>query len=165
MRWTRMPRRTNAADVDGEGVWSWPPDAEAKRVSVHRSRVMGARKPGLQGERAISRNTIAQGRPDAQAKPVVTAASFFICWRAMGAACTRPSLRPLIVEGDADQDPDAICAAGMRTRVSELFLKIAVRHCEARSAEAIQTVAAEKVWIASRSLSSGRASRGPGGSQ
>ena len=22
--------RTNGADADGEGVWSWPPDAEAK---------------------------------------------------------------------------------------------------------------------------------------
>jgi hypothetical protein len=33
------------------------------------------------------------------------------------------------------------------------------------SAEAIQTVAAETFWIASRSLSSGRASRGPAGSQ
>jgi hypothetical protein len=29
----------------------------------------------------------------------------------MGAACTRPSLRPHF-EGDADQDPDAISAAG-----------------------------------------------------
>jgi len=41
--------------------------------------------------------TIAQGRPDVQAKPVVTAASFFYCWRAMGAVGTRPSLRPLSI--------------------------------------------------------------------
>jgi hypothetical protein len=37
--------------------------------------------------------------PDDLAEPVVTAASFFICWRAMGEAFTRHSLRPLIAEG------------------------------------------------------------------
>ena len=30
MRWTRMARQTNVANADGEVVWSWPPDAEAK---------------------------------------------------------------------------------------------------------------------------------------
>src|SRR5215475_13087317 len=30
MRWTRLVRETNASDADGEVVWSWPPDAEAK---------------------------------------------------------------------------------------------------------------------------------------
>jgi hypothetical protein len=40
------------------------------------------------------------------------------------------------------------------------------RHCEERSDEAIQTAAAEIVWIASRSLSSGRPKwAGPVGSQ
>jgi hypothetical protein len=63
------------------------------------SRMMGARKPGPQGERAISRKTIAQGRPGDQAEPVVSAASFFVCWRAMGAAGARSSLRPLVLEG------------------------------------------------------------------
>jgi hypothetical protein len=32
---------------------------------------------------------------DDLAEPVVTAASFFICWRAMGEAVARHSLRPL----------------------------------------------------------------------
>jgi hypothetical protein len=32
---------------------------------------------------------------------VVTAACYFCCRRAMGAACIRHSLRPLLVEGDA----------------------------------------------------------------
>jgi hypothetical protein len=32
MRWTRMLRQTSAVNADGEGVWSWPPDAEAKRA-------------------------------------------------------------------------------------------------------------------------------------
>src|SRR5262245_49930730 len=33
--------------------------------------------------------------PVVPAEPVVTAASFFFCWRAMGAASIRHSLRPL----------------------------------------------------------------------
>jgi hypothetical protein len=48
------------------------------------SRAMGARKPGSQGERAISVKTIAQGMPDVLAEPVVTAACFLFCRRAMG---------------------------------------------------------------------------------
>jgi hypothetical protein len=46
--------------------------------------------------------TIAQGVPDDLAEPVVTAACFFCCRRAMGEAFTRHSLRPLFnFEGDA----------------------------------------------------------------
>ena len=30
MRWTRRSRQTNVILADGEVVWSWPPDAEAK---------------------------------------------------------------------------------------------------------------------------------------
>jgi hypothetical protein len=37
--------------------------------------------------------------PDDPAGPVVTAASFFVCWRAMGEAVARHSLRPLTFEG------------------------------------------------------------------
>ena len=32
MRWTRELRKTNAANVDGEVVWSWRPDAGVKLV-------------------------------------------------------------------------------------------------------------------------------------
>jgi hypothetical protein len=92
--------RTNDADADGEVVWSWRPDAGAKSAMMLRiTLVTGARKPGPRGERERSRNTIAQGRPDVLAEPVVTAACYFCCRRAMGAACTRPSLRPLYFEG------------------------------------------------------------------
>jgi hypothetical protein len=63
------------------------------------SLMTGARKPGPRGERDISRKTIAQGMPDDPAEPVVTAASFFCCWRAMGEALTRHSLRPLVYRG------------------------------------------------------------------
>jgi hypothetical protein len=30
MRWPRRSRQTNVASADGEVVWSWPSDAEAK---------------------------------------------------------------------------------------------------------------------------------------
>ena len=43
----------------------------------------------------ISRKTIAQGMPVDPADPVVTAACFFCCRRAMGEAIARHSLRPL----------------------------------------------------------------------
>ena len=45
-------RKTTGLDVDGEIVWSWPPDAEVKLADVlGASRAMGANKPGPQGER------------------------------------------------------------------------------------------------------------------
>jgi len=52
--------------------------------------------PALQGEHEAAVKTIAQGMPVVPAEPVVTAACFFCCRRAMGAACIRHSLRPLI---------------------------------------------------------------------
>src|SRR5690349_24297133 len=94
MRWTRaLVRRTRhprTAKACGPGLPTLRPSC-ADDVSA----AMGARKPGSQGERAISVKTIAQGMPDDPADPVVTAASFFYCWRAMGEALTRHSLRPL----------------------------------------------------------------------
>jgi hypothetical protein len=41
MRWMRqhqaLLRKTNDSDADGEVVWSWPPDAEAKFASCSTS--------------------------------------------------------------------------------------------------------------------------------
>jgi hypothetical protein len=51
------------------------------------SLMMGATKPGPQGERAISVKTIAQGMPDDLAEPVVTAACYFFA----GGPWVRPS--------------------------------------------------------------------------
>jgi hypothetical protein len=61
----------------------------------------GGNKAGHRGERAISRKTIAQGRPDASAEPVCSCAHLFVqlAHETAGAACTRSSLRPLISEG------------------------------------------------------------------
>ena len=54
--------------------------------------------PVHQGERGAAVKTIVQGMPVDPAKPVVTAACFFCCRRAMGEAITRHSLRPLSIE-------------------------------------------------------------------
>jgi hypothetical protein len=56
-------------------------------------------KPRSPGRARISRKAIARGMPVAPAEPVVTAACFFCCRRAMGAASIRHSLRPLSLRG------------------------------------------------------------------
>jgi hypothetical protein len=51
-----MARATNVAGADGEVVWSRPPDAEVKlAMMLGITPMMGARKPGPQGELDISR--------------------------------------------------------------------------------------------------------------
>ena len=54
---------TSVADAYGEVVWSRRPDAGVKSCGKARE-AMVARKPGRQGERDISRKTIARGRPE-----------------------------------------------------------------------------------------------------
>ncbi len=125
--------RTNDADADGEGVWSWRPDAGAKvGDDACITLVTGAKKHGPRGERAGNRNTIAQGRPDDLAEPVVTAACVFCCRRAMGAACTRPSLRPLYFEmALCGTNSDATGVARSRGRAfrSLVFRRLAFLGC------------------------------------
>jgi len=102
MRWTagwsaRLPRgRSHPGGRRSRVVlvprrWDQPPGQEPGATE--------ANKPGTPGSARISRKTIAQGMPDVPAGPVVTAACFPCCRRAMGAACTRHSLRPLNFEG------------------------------------------------------------------
>ena len=98
------------------------------------SRAMGARKPGSQGEHAISVKTIAQGMPDVLAEPVVSAASFSICWRAMGAASTRHSLRPLTFRGP---EHEAQLGRDIAARIHSLVSSVIARRV---SAEAIQSL-------------------------
>jgi hypothetical protein len=56
--------------------------------------------------------------PDDLAEPVVTAASFFCCWRAMGEAFTRHSLHPLNFEGEHDAQLGRNGAAGLIEHVT-----------------------------------------------
>src|SRR6266436_5572348 len=62
---------------------------------------MVSQKAGSPGRSRISRKAIAQGRPEASAKPVCSGAAFLcnIAHETAGAARTRSSLRPLIFEG------------------------------------------------------------------
>jgi hypothetical protein len=57
---------------------------------------MVATKPGHQGERGVSRKTIAQGRPECSGSPVVLPPCFFHRTGPTGAIGTRLSLRPLL---------------------------------------------------------------------
>ena len=88
MRWTcwiaaRIAARTNDLDADGEVVWSWSPDAETKlRGTIRAMKGQQSPVPGESSKDTVK--TIVQGMPDDLAEPVVTAASFSICWRAMG---------------------------------------------------------------------------------
>jgi hypothetical protein len=54
---TRMfVMRTNGVDADGEIVWSWPPDAEAKLAGVTNAASDGGKKARSPGRSRISRN-------------------------------------------------------------------------------------------------------------
>src|SRR5512141_2022029 len=78
-----------------------------------------AKKPGRRGEREISRNTTAQGRP---VDPVVLPPCFF-CTGPTGAIGTRLSLRPLDFQGAIAGTTRAYRAARIRTHECH-------RHCE-----------------------------------
>jgi hypothetical protein len=72
-----------------------PTLASSERQCLRIALTMVARKPGRQGEREISRNTIAQGRPECFGVPVVTnSCAFYYAHEAAGAASIRPSPRP-----------------------------------------------------------------------
>jgi hypothetical protein len=117
MRWTqrlaaRLVRADERDNAYGEIVWSWPPGAEAVRNAFHAfRRGQSSRSP----RRArISVKTIAQGMPGCSAGPVVTAACFLCCRRAMGAASARHSLCPLLIRGYISSITRARRVAGMR---------------------------------------------------
>jgi hypothetical protein len=91
------------------------------------SSAMEARGIRLQGERVISRQTIAQGRPDAPADTCMLVC-VFVCLlhtRSRVPASTRYSLRPLIFRGlkNSSTTRARIRAARMRNHVHP-------RHCE-----------------------------------
>src|ERR1700733_2967312 len=88
--------RRAAHEADGEGVWSWRPDAGAKVRGGLSSRNDGGKRARSPGRARISRKTIAQGRPDDCGVPVVAnACAFYTAHAAAGATRTRSSLRPL----------------------------------------------------------------------
>ena len=98
LRWTlmsrRRPRQKRTAKTCG-------PDAPLLASSCARLKrpgaAMVAKKPVHQGEHAISRKAIAQGRPGVHRCPVCSCAAYLVLTAhgTAGAARTRSSLRPL----------------------------------------------------------------------
>src|SRR5690242_13343764 len=75
--------RTNGTDAYGKVAWSWPPDAEAKRAERSaRDRGKKARSLG-RARRKPLKPLRREGRA-IRLRPVVPAAGFFCCRRAMG---------------------------------------------------------------------------------
>src|SRR6516164_8903685 len=98
MRWTRGCRQASGVDADGEVVWSRHTKAGVKLATMLCIAPMTeAKKPGLRGERAGNRKTIARGMPDRFGVPVVTTLVWFLSFprEASGAPGIRHSLRPL----------------------------------------------------------------------
>ena len=145
------------------------PPTLGSSLCVTNAQATVAKKPGTPGRARDTPSNHCAGNAGCFGVPVVTAACFFCCRRAMGAASTRHSLCPLLREGRDRCITRAFRAAGMRTLVSFVVARSVSDDVSAvaqrAKAEAIQTTSAETVWIASWTLSSGRASRGPVGSQ
>src|SRR5689334_6110743 len=91
-------------------------------------RVTGAIEP-VPEESTYKRRSIAQGMPDDLAEPVVTAACFLCCRRAMGEAFTRHSLRPLQTsEGSTMDHSDA-----MAPREGDVMCGLAAQQAQCHS--------------------------------
>ncbi|MGY4303898.1 hypothetical protein ACVIJ6_001141 [Bradyrhizobium sp. USDA 4369] len=105
-----LARADERSRCDDEVAWFWHRGADAKQAVTNRlRRGQDSRSPGRS---RISRNTIAQGRSEVAAEPVVTAACFLVCRRAMGEASSRPSLRPHCFRGRRmSQSSGGKCAA------------------------------------------------------
>jgi hypothetical protein len=84
----RAVAKTNAAVAYGEIVWVRRPDAGVKFEGSQRCpRAMVSQKAGSPGRSRISRKAIAQGRPDASAKPVCLRAPICCNYRTQDRGC------------------------------------------------------------------------------
>jgi len=93
LRWTCERRQTTGARADGEIVWSWPPGAETKSA-MRRARGRWGQESRSPRRSRISRKPLAQGRPGCLGRTCGSYPVHFIRTGAMGAASSRPSLRP-----------------------------------------------------------------------
>jgi hypothetical protein len=100
-------RQTNGAEAYGKSVWFWRPWLASSRrrfakpnraMQTVNSPAMEARRIRLQGERAISRKTIARGMPECSGCTcmLVCASISTLAHETAGAASTRHSPRPLV---------------------------------------------------------------------
>src|SRR5260370_4507664 len=94
--------RTNEADADGEVVSSWRSDAVVKFVKRFQACHGRRWQPSMVTEESAKEpvKTVAQGRPEYPADPVVLPRAFFAARGPWVSADTRPSLRPLDCKRD-----------------------------------------------------------------
>ena len=139
-------RLTSVVLAYGEIVWVRRPDAGVKFEGGQRCpRAMVSQKAGSPGRSRISRKAIAQGRPDASAKPVCSCAA---------CSCANTHMRPRVRRalglpcalyffggGQVLKTSGIVCREKVESYVRD-------RHCE--RSEAIHRAAkAKQVWIAS----------------
>jgi hypothetical protein len=145
--------------VDGEVVWFWRPDAGAKLANTLACLAGDGGYQARHTEKSTKDTvkTIARGKPDEPSVPVVTnSCAFHFAHEAAGAMGTRLSLHPLTFRGWFMHSPGALRVAAMRTLALLCCLtsEVCAAFVIARSvsSEAIPTVSASTVWIASLSL-------------
>ena len=109
-RFSRATRRMTLLAY-GEAVWSWRPllaSSLRRRCRSNRadkavnSQTTVTRRIRRRGERGVSRKAIAQGMSECFRSPVCSCApnAQFLAHETAGAACTRHSLRPLVLKRD-----------------------------------------------------------------
>ena len=101
----------------GQAVWSCPADA-GDQVLRDDSQATVAKKPVHRGDHGAAVKPLRRECRSDFGVPVLACVRLFCFARkAVGASCTRHSLRPLFFEGQRySQNPDANRAAGMRSR-------------------------------------------------
>ncbi len=174
----RRPRRPRTEKSCGPDVRSLASSLRGDAAARPGARIdKTARATGARVHRSPGRARRTPLKPAAQGRPgdrrdLESIPCAIHCARTRVPAGARPSLRPLAIRGarqaaqlgrNAPRDRESVSA--MKVFIQRAIQCRKFRHCEERSDEAIQNPSTEAVWIASRSLSSGRASRGPGGSQ
>jgi hypothetical protein len=130
-------------------VWSWHPGADAKSV-VRRARRRRGQQSRSPGRARISVQTIARGRPGCLGRTCGSCPVHFYRTGAMGAASSRPSLRPLIFqEGHDCRIPRAHRAARRRGRVMLQGRWKDEDRISVIASAAKQSRVGKEVWIAS----------------
>ena len=152
MRWTQRAATDVCARAYGEVVWFGRRGAGVKSERSEASLAGdGGKRAVLREEHEVSRKAIAQGRPECSRCPVCSCAVLFaqIARETAGAASTRSSLRPQFSKR-ANEDANL----GRQRRENAKLHPPSLR---AQRSNPSTPLAA--LWIASRSLSSGGASR------
>jgi hypothetical protein len=114
MRWTRRCRETSALMRTAKACGPGRPTLALRSWSDPRTTV--AKEPGHRGSKKSAVKTIAQGRPDDPAPPVVTTVCFLTMHTGRGCELgTRTSLRPLFSRDTNAINSGRASLAGMKT--------------------------------------------------